>query len=246
MIFHTSMLKEPLMKRTFCVAAVAFLAVLGFGLAAAQAEIWNAVTDFSATANPSHDWSYGYCEAGAGPAGFTPYNHTAPLPGYESSGVVGWCFGDAGWADPNLNKNTSETLVDAYTITWEPGTLAGGGDGGGAYATMLRWTCPADGVYDVDATLTGIQNSGAWANWLVSKNASTDWLAIQMYGGYGESLAYSDQLTLSAGDTLDFLSHGMQHTAFSATIESVPEPGTLSLISSSLLGAVFFAWRKRK
>lgn len=228
-----------------CLSILFLLLALGLVPSAQAGLTYDVAADFS-TASNSGVWTYGYWDVEVGPVGFTTYNHTAALPGYEDSGVVGWAFGDSGWADPNVNKNTSTETVNAYDITWTPGTVAMGGDGYNQYATVVCWTCPEDGVYSVDALFTGVQNTGAWANWLVTRNKDVDApLAVQQWMGYGQMLSLSGHLTLSTGDTLDFISHGMQHTSLSATITQVPEPSTFVLLVLGLLGVAAYVRRGR-
>jgi PEP-CTERM motif len=210
--------------------------------ACAQAELlhYDAAADFSTTSNPNGAWAYGHCAASVGMPGFTQFLGAVPL----GDGIVGWSTNGTSWTDPNINENpTSSTIID-YGINWAPGELALGGTA--PDVAQLRWTCQQDGVYDVNATFTGIQNNGAWANWLVSLDSSFNWLAIQGNGQYGQTLTYTGELTLTHGETLDFLSNGNEMTGLSATITQVPEPCTVVLLGLGLVGLSACAWRKRK
>jgi autotransporter-associated beta strand protein len=202
------------------VLATAVIAVL-LSSACIQAAVYDVSADFSTLDNPNGTWSYGYCNPAVGPSGFTTFNHTTPLPGSPDGTVVGWCAaaGGTGWTDPNINKNTSsDTTLDLYGITWAPQQVALGGLY--SWVAQIRWTCPEDGLYQVESLFSGLQTGGATANWLISKNTSFDWLMAQMGAGYGSYASYSGQVALLAGDTLDFLSHGQQHTGISATIST--------------------------
>jgi hypothetical protein len=222
------------------------MAILGWTVCA-QAELlhYDAAADYSTAANPNGAWSYGYTAPGTY-VDFVAYNHTADL--FGNGSLIGWCAGDSGWADPNLNKNMTDNTISGYDITWDAGALAGGGDMEWAYATVLRWTCQTDGVYDINASFTGIQDTWRTDYWLVSRDANYgyDWLMNNNgAGGYGNTETYSNQMTLTAGETLDFLVYGPAHTAISAKINQIPEPSTLVLLGGGLLGIVAFAREKR-
>jgi hypothetical protein len=220
------------------------LAVLGWAVGA-QAELlhYDAAADFSTTANPNGAWSYGYTAPGA-TVDFQAYNHTADL--FGNGSLIGWCYGNSGWGDPNLNKNMTDSEIDEYGITWAAGALAGGGDMWYAYASVLRWTCPADGDYNFDVSFTGIQDNYQ-TYWLVSRdgNVGYGWLMVDGGGGLGATAAYSSQLMMTTGETMDFLVYGPVHTAISATIDQIPEPSTLILLGCGLLGMLAYAWKKR-
>jgi hypothetical protein len=222
------------------------LAVLGWCVCAQAGLTYDAAADFSATANPNGAWSYLYAPVDwPGIPGSAYYGHTAPLPGYDLSfGVIGWCVGDSGgWTDPNVSKNTTNNTLDAYGITWGPQVLGFGGSW--AETSGILWTCQKDGVYDINATFTGIQSNYA-TSWIVSKNFSFDWLFWHDSDGTKwNTSTYSAQLSLVAGDTLDFVVYGVQATGLDARISEVPEPGTLTLLGFGLVGLLVSAWRKR-
>jgi hypothetical protein len=232
------------MKRRLCVAIVAFLAVFGFGLAAVQAElVYDLSADYSLASNPNGAWTYGSNPVGMPLTSFTPYTHTGTI-----WDIVGWTFGegtDPYWNDPNVSYNPLDTEFTAYGYHWAPRGVGLGSTGGDS--AVVRWTCQEAGEYDINATFTGVLEGSTQSVWLISKNTSDQWLMPVEVHSYGESQTYAGRETFAVGDTLDFVNYlGDQYTGLSATISQVPEPDTLALISSSLLGAVFFAWRKRK
>lgn len=232
------------MKLRICVATFAFLAVLGCGLTAVQAGlVYDLAADYSLAANPNGAWTYGSNPVGVPLSNFSPYTHTGAI-----WDIVGWTGGpgtDPYWNDPNVSYNPLDTEFTAAGYHWAPHGV-GLGCSGDASA-VVRWTCQEAGDYNINATFTGVLEGGAQSVWLISKNTSDQWLMPVEVHGYGESQSYNGIQTFAVGDTLDFVNYlGAQYTGLSATITQVPEPGTLALISSSLLGAVFFAWRKRK
>jgi hypothetical protein len=224
------------------------LAILGWAVGA-QADLlhYNAAADFSSSANGSGAWSYGYTTTGD-QVYFTPYNHSADLLGDGS--IMGWCIGDSGWGDPNVNKNTTASEVNlADVIFWPAEALAAGSDINWTYATVVRWTCQEAGTYNIDASFTGIQVNNGEDYWLLSRDANNNgysWIGVAWGdGGYGETGTYSGQMTFTAGETMDFVVYGTMQTAISAKIDQIPEPSTLVLLGCGLIGIVAYARKKR-
>lgn len=220
------------------------LAIFACAVAAQAGLVYNAAADFSTTNNPNGAWTYASFPADPGVVSFAPLQALAPLPGY--SDIVGWCNGGGAWADPAICKNTTDTTISAYGIDFAPGMFS---LGGGDYVTDVRWTCQVAGTYDVDITLTGVQNNGTTSMWLMQKNTTGAWWDyVQGGAGFGSVNHQVDhlQIDFAVGDTWDICSWGGQHTRVDATFTQVPEPGTLALLVCGLVGLSVFAWKKRK
>ncbi len=238
------------MKVRFLVALVFAMAALGM-TAPAQAQLnYDLAANFSITNNPNGAWTYGYC-AKTDPlsTGFVAFTETSNL------SVLGWPDANCeawvpvpGWGDPNITHNLTGADYTFAGYHWDANGI---GLGPGADASpVVRWTCQEAGTYDVSATFTGNLEGAGTSLWLVGLNGTDPWLNDVTHDwGYGQSQTYTGQLTLSVGETLDFVNiswtNGGQYTGLSATISQVPEPGTLALSAFGLLGVGMYLRRSR-
>jgi hypothetical protein len=137
--------------------------------------------------------------------------------------------------------------------------------------TAVRWTAPATGQYQVNAVFNDINMDANAATQTavvyVRKNGSQVWnttldgFSGTAAAGYADHTGttwaanYSSLVTLAAGDTLDFVMNGGigqdQNTDrtcvnFDATITATPEPASMVILATGLIGLLAYAWRKRK
>lgn len=174
----------------------------------AQMEVtntWSVEAGFSTTANPSGPWSYGYMmRAGTvpDPTTFSLYDRfvpATPCPLWCSSGIAG--------VDPNVTYNNSasvQSCCGVNRIEWDPGEMSIG-PGLNGELTVVRWTAPFAGHYDIAASFLDNQETGDSADAYVYHNAT------QLFAGapgtvVGSGVSHSEtSLLLEAGDTLDFI-----------------------------------------
>jgi hypothetical protein len=229
--------------RTCCVAA-AFIAVLGLGVAAAQAGAgWDLSTDFSTSSNPNGVWSYGL---GSGHVGWSY------LPVFEdwttargAPGLGAWERG-VGAFDPGVIYNTTGSPVAAFGFTWGPHEVSldtYGANESPVGWPIVRFTAPADGLYDWSTTWHNLAGGGNGTDiWCYSEPLFWVHLGPATSGTF----AYS-ALSLLAGQTVCIAAAGNGTvTGVDMTVTAVPEPGTLVLLASGLIGLVAYGWRKRK
>lgn len=218
-------------------ARVLWIAVVVLGFAAiAQADVvYDPATDWSiSNGNPNGVWSY---LTGSGDL----YTRPGTDASGDSAGLQWWkkASGD----DPNLTYNPTAGELVAYTIHWAPHEI-GLGPSGDPNGTTLRWTAPTAGDWAVDALFTTTQEGNTGGTIYVTKDG-TDVFSHGV-GNYGDSSSYSDTLTFAVGEALDFRVNGDKFVRPEITITSIPEPSTVLLTATGLIGLLAYAWRKRR
>ena len=167
--------------------------------------VWDLATDFSTTTNPNGPWSYGYGYYGA--TSFTALPQSNDILGF--SGLNGWWLPTPPIYLPVLAKNTTAAAMDFYgSIVPAGGILAYPGDPGISDIVMARWTAPATGVYNIDASWTRLDPaSTATSEAHIYKNLGT--VVVPLYSATttvgNPSYYYGADIPLVAGDTLDFM-----------------------------------------
>lgn len=234
------------MKTRIVLLGVALLSCAAF----AQADVltYNVADDFSLAANPNGAWTYGKYTGGVNADTFVAYNTSGTNTGI-AAGLQWW---NSGPSDPCVTYNpTTETITDLNggthawgNITWAPHEVALSPSMG---PCVVRWTAPEAGTVDWSAALMGVQEVNIPANAYILHNAATlDSIGNVAYN-VSSSLSGSN-LAVAAGDTIDFVLTGDKLTQLGAsiTLTTVPEPSTLVLVATCLLGLLCYAWRKRK
>jgi hypothetical protein len=222
--------------------SVVFLVFVGV----ASANSWDVANNFSLSANPNGQWSYGYSLGLTG--SLTLYN-TAITSGTLES----WNYGSV--SDPNVVKNTSSSPVTPSspgTVTW-PGngfSLHPGSNGtypSGTYSHAV-WTSPATGLYSVSATFTGWSihppNPATTTDVYISVNGGSVFNEEINISPYGNSVSFTPTVyNIPLGATVDFavgegsdLTYYYDTTGLAARISSVPLPPSALLLGSGLLG----------
>ena len=205
---------------------IALMAAASFTPAASAAPIYNAATDFSLSANPAGPWSYGYEDQLGGPL----HLYDGPTAGWrDAPGLDAWTS-DALGVDPNISHNRTASelsfLGDTIHVPANGLTIHPGPSG---EPTVLRWTAPAPGRYQVTAAFQGNDQAGPTTDVHVLHNGTS--LFSGEVKAFGAGPSFTRAVTVAAGDTLDFAagygSNGnyfFDSTGVAATITALPEP----------------------
>jgi hypothetical protein len=220
--------------------------------------VYDAAADFSISGNPNVSWSYGYSSTLGGT--FNPYT-VSNSTFIGNSNFDGWTTTATTFTDtPFAAKNTSASIEQAIGLRLPPGGLGlhPGPDIGNQFS-IIRWSAPSAGFYEVNAAFTDRDFSdlsfgrGATTDVHVLQNNATLYDAIVNKDGWGLGpTGYSSVLLLSLGDTIDFVvgrgqnnTHLSDSTGLAATISAVPEGSALLLLSGSLMPCALAAAGRR-
>ncbi|MCE5200021.1 MAG: hypothetical protein ABFD54_15490 [Armatimonadota bacterium] len=162
---------------------------------------WDAAGDYSATANPNGQWTYGYTDWNA--IWNPPYMSQLGVPtpsGWTTTGYTNL---------PWLSKDTANgiSMKAGSRDQWGPGDLLN---------PAVQWKVLTDGLYRIAATYTAFpdlrnwDNNGAYemSSVRVSQNfSSSNWsdcLASGIVESNGRTWAFDRLMNLYAGDTIEF------------------------------------------
>ena len=225
--------------RWFLVAAIIVLASLP---AEAQAD-YIAASDFSASANPNGVWSYGQeYTLGGSPSLYMVNGNT--------DGIDYWEGTDVGTLYPPLvMHNGTSQAITLSSLTLQPGQLAFHPGPDGEYS-VIRFTNPVAGTYALTSTFTGIDDGPTSTDVHVLLDGVS--LFSDLVNDYGVAHSFSSNVTMNAGDILDFgVGYGTNgnftgdSTGIAVQISPVSEPtSTVLLLGAGLCGA-FYVKRRR-
>ncbi len=165
--------------------------------AAANAQVFDAAADFSASSNPNGAWSYGYTTS-LGSALNTYSTSQTPTVTYWTEPALN------GSPYPNVAHNgTGSTYVNvASSITWATGQLSIH-PGPANEKSVVRWTAPAAATVDVAASYTPLDAQAVDTDVHILINGAS--VYSQILGAFGDVKSHTTTVSVNAGDTIDFV-----------------------------------------
>ena len=217
----------------FAVALVALIAS-----SAHAGPVYNAGSDF-AVANPNGAWSYGWSTALTASLNlYTAHDNLSGLDRLFSNGI-----------DPNVSHKRFGAPSDPYGFPWPIGELSFHPGPAGEYS-HIRWTAPDAGYYTIDARFSAPLNYLTTTDVHVLLANSSIFDGGININGAGPSASFLTTVWVPAGAAVDFAvgygtgSYFCDTTFLSAEIRAVPEPASLLMVGSGLVGLA--RWRKRR
>ncbi len=188
------------------------------------ATVYDTASAFSATANPAGLWSYGYSTELGSPMVLDP--ERASDNGLDIWRTNIWLGAPAVW-----HNGTNRTLTNSTgTLVVPPGGL-GLHPGPGGQFSLLRFSVPADGLYQLSGAFSGLDIVGTTTDVHVLTNGFPMFDGLVNGYGPGSSVSFARAVNLKAGDSVDFaVGWGANHefsydsTGLSAQITSGSTP----------------------
>ena len=161
---------------------------------------FDAVNDFNPAKNPNGPWRYGMYsrDAKPNPVSFQTFQEWVK----STDGVDVRRY--PGNVDPNVTHNSTAKAVVQESLTWEPNTLTLMPSWQGFYS-VVRWTCPKEGRYRVEAAFQGVDTKPASTDVHVLHDAAA--LYQEFVEGIGAASArhFGRTLSIKSGETIDFV-----------------------------------------
>lgn len=203
--------------------------------------VYNAVTDFSLSSNPSGAWTYG---SGFG-AALTSFTLTTAN-GWQGPALPGDVASQYSSSSASISLSDGSLLLVPTAIL--PDDLS--------QSATVRFSAPSDGNYHVHANLAAAMPTATGTSPVVTiyqngQSLQTDALSL------GHDLTFDRTLSLNSGDTLDFvnppnvpqseLGVTLDATIESQSTQSIPLPSPLlAAFPAVVCAAIYYRHMKRR
>jgi hypothetical protein len=160
---------------------------------------YDAVKDFSITANPNGVWTYGWTSSLGSP--LTPYTvtDTSTIPG-----ISAWLAAGTYSANPPYVAHNDTGVVICPGFCVPPNDLHLHPGPNGEYS-VVRWTAPSSGTIVIQGVFEGLEPDGPTSTDVHVLHNSSRSLLRGPINSYRQPLAFSGiLLRVAAGDTVDF------------------------------------------
>jgi hypothetical protein len=249
-------------SKLFLAALALLLSVTG---QAKAGTVYNAVTGFNLTGTnpvPGNPWAYG-TETTLGGT-FAPMTVFAAL-GQPTDSVY---FFNDNLIGPAIGENTTGSTINlggTPPLLWPTNVLlfapGGSNNPGSPNFAVVQWTAPASGTYDVSGLFMNIQESNNNVHVFAETTSGlvtvlSDSTSFDGTEPYGAQVSFSaTMLTINAGQTIDFVVGNNNYpgadsedvNGLAATIQSVPEPSSLTLCVVGVAALTgWCGWRRRR
>jgi hypothetical protein len=189
--------------------ATAAALILGCVLSAAATTVpaqtvYDAVNDFSIT-SPTGLWSYGYTATRG--SLFLPYNqaHT-DIPQYNGPGLDMWNLVNTG-IDPAFVAHNRSGELRIFLTVKHPAHLLNLHPGSSGQNSVVRWTAPSAGLYEVKGRFQSIDDFPGTTDVYVLHNSGGtlfSGLINALPGAAGGEAKFTLLIYVEANDTIDF------------------------------------------
>jgi hypothetical protein len=248
------------------------LAILASAASVSVAEMWTLSGDMSSMVpNPNGAWTYGvYLDDSLTPP-YPPFYIWPEDRVWAGIDQLHYYGNDSDLNCGAIFHNPTDTPFQGGTQWLLPGDVCIFTGYLPSYCSAIRWTAPADMTVSVDAVFAGHDEVTADVHVLLDGDmlGSGDFTGTHLLDGVingnigcpslgiaasgtSPSQTYTDTLILTAGQYIDFIVYAPDSnidndmTGLAVTITTVPEPTSIVLLTSALLGLAAVASRRRK